>query len=201
MDIKNNSKGFLCVLKEKYFTFKGRLNRKPFLIRNLILFALSAFIRVLAFLVLTVNVNLTLYLFLPIVFLYVFFSWWASLSLTIRRLHDVGYSAKTVLFPLIFANIISIVWVVVGTILYSVNPSILEGGEVFLVIVGLCHFILFLFLLFKKGNKGTNRFGEDPLELEMKKFMEKFNIEYVEAEDLRNTDRYFEDKSDEDKKC
>ena len=48
MDIKNNSKGFLCVLKEKCFTFKGRLNRKPFLIRNLILFALSAFIRVLA---------------------------------------------------------------------------------------------------------------------------------------------------------
>ena len=105
------------------------------------------------------------------------------------------------LFPLIFANIISIVWVVVGTILYSVNSSILEGGEVFLVIVGLCNFILSLFLLFKKGNKGTNRFGEDPLELEMKKFMEKFNIEDVEAEDLRNNDRYFEDKSDEDKKC
>lgn len=177
----DTQKTILDTIKEKYLTFKGRLNRKPFLIRNLLLFALSMIMRVLSVLVIKSDIDAITLIFAIILLIYVVFTWWSSLSLTIRRLHDIGHSAKTLLLPLIFANVIAIAWVTYGTIIYETDASILDGGSVFLAIVTVFNFIFTLYLFFKKGTNGKNKYGDDPLTI---KFLEKFRE--IEINDIPN---------------
>lgn len=186
----DTNKSILNDLKENYLSFKGRLNRKPFFIRNMIIFAISLLMRAIAVFVLKTEYDFVAIVFAVILLVYVFFSWWASLSLTVRRLHDIGYSAKSVLPPLIFANIIGGIWVSYGTIVFVQNPSIFKGGSVFFTIVCIVNFIFTLYLFFRKGTTGENKYGEDPLEI---KFMQKFE-EINLAEDNKEVDLYESEK-------
>ncbi|MGX2949996.1 DUF805 domain-containing protein [Ursidibacter sp. B-7004-1] len=96
-------------------------------------------------------------------FIYAILTFFVSLSLTARRLHDLGRSGWWQLFicllPLLLLG---------GTF---VSLPILEEGapstpitsiNIMTLTAGLIHIIFFLMLLFKDGQKQANKYGESP---------------------------------------
>ncbi|PWM76590.1 MAG: hypothetical protein DBY32_10705 [Phascolarctobacterium sp.] len=140
--------------KQNYFCFKGRLNRKPFLMRLMMLGAISIFFVLIvinaephlkadpAHFATNVRKSLVFWVYyIPLII--------ASISLGVRRLHDLNLSGW---------------WMLLGTgaLLSSVNT----GNSAIDLAAAILFYIaqLFnLFLIFFRGTKGPNRFGEDPV--------------------------------------
>ena len=141
--------------KHDYFSFKGRLNRKPFLMRLMMLGAISIFFVLIVINAephlkedpahFATNVRKSLVLFwvyyIPLII--------ASISLGVRRLHDLNLSGW---------------WMLLGSgaLLSTVNT----GNTAIDLAAAILFYIaqLFnLFLIFFRGTKGPNRFGEDPV--------------------------------------
>ena len=78
-----------------------------------------------------------------------------SLAVGARRLHDIDKTGwwQALLYPIaVIGPIISIIFLVVGLVLVGVILLIVTVGAV----------ILFVYWFTKPGDKGPNRFGEDP---------------------------------------
>ena len=137
--------------KHDYFSFKGRLNRKPFLMR---LGAISIFFVLIvinaephlkedpAHFATNVRKSLVFWVYyIPLII--------ASISLGVRRLHDLNLNGW---------------WMLLGSgaLLSTVNT----GNTAIDLAAAILFYIaqLFnLFLIFFRGTKGPNRFGEDPV--------------------------------------
>lgn len=140
--------------KHDYFSFKGRLNRKPFLMRLMMLGAISIFFVLIvinaephlkedpAHFATNVRKSLVFWVYyIPLII--------ASISLGVRRLHDLNLSGW---------------WMLLGSgaLLSTVNT----GNTAIDLAAAILFYIaqLFnLFLIFFRGTKGPNRFGEDPV--------------------------------------
>lgn len=140
--------------KHDYFSFKGRLNRKPFLMRLMMLGAISIFFVLIvinaephlkedpAHFATNVRKSLVFWVYyIPLII--------ASISLGVRRLHDLNLSGW---------------WMFLGSgaLLSTVNT----GNTAIDLAAAILFYIaqLFnLFLIFFRGTKGPNRFGEDPV--------------------------------------
>ena len=125
------------IIKEEYFSFTGRLNRKPFIIRSAIV--------------------MVIYYALALIFSPIFLIIGAlpviasSLSLTIRRVHDLGYSGYAILIP------------VVPGILLTAFVDDIATGIMFSFIGSIINLGFLGYLIFKPGNVGENDYGLDPL--------------------------------------
>ncbi|CDB35535.1 putative uncharacterized protein [Phascolarctobacterium sp. CAG:266] len=140
--------------KHDYFSFKGRLNRKPFLMRLMMLGAISIFFVLIvinaephlkedpAHFATNVRKSLVFWVYyIPLII--------ASISLGVRRLHDLNLSGW---------------WMLLGSgaLLSTVNT----GNTAIDLAAAILFYIaqLFnLFLIFFRGTKWPNRFGEDPV--------------------------------------
>lgn len=154
--------------KHDYFSFKGRLNRKPFLMRLMMLGAISIFFVLIvinaephlkedpAHFATNVRKSLVFWVYyIPLII--------ASISLGVRRLHDLNLSGW---------------WMLLGSgaLLSTVNT----GNTAIDLAAAILFYIaqLFnLFLIFFRGTKGPNRFGEDPVPQEKKKTKEERRAE------------------------
>ncbi|WGE84824.1 DUF805 domain-containing protein [Actinobacillus equuli] len=95
-------------------------------------------------------------------YLYQFAIFIPSLSITTRRLHDLGWSGWWQLLPYMIVIILSIATV------FSLDQELgaISGAEYSLYFLTLasigCIWIFILFLILKDGQRFTNKYGEDP---------------------------------------
>lgn len=122
------------IIKEEYFSFTGRLNRKPFIVRSAIILVIYY---VLALIISPIIGALPLII--------------SSFSLTIRRLHDLGYSGYAVFVTIVPAVVLTAFVDDIATgLMLSFICSVINLG--------------FLgYLICKPGNIGENVYGLDPL--------------------------------------
>lgn len=147
-------------------SFKGRLNRKSFLI-----FYLEIGLAFLVFLILSVfedqsnAMRVTTFLFgLIIVFP---LGLLGVTTFPVKRLHDLNLSGKWFLIGVgILLSLDMILRIVEkippDTLQVNENTIALLEQTAFLFFIPL--FICWLVLCFKKGTKGTNKYGHDPLD-------------------------------------
>ena len=151
---------------KKYFSFRGRLNRKAFWLRNLALFGTALFIYFVAGLVFFTSPSglltsvgtdfpMTLVvirlLFIPLILVF----YVASFSLAARRLHDRNKSGWWLV------GYFLILVVVVGVIEdFGPDSNISLTAQLAGILTGLWYFINLGLL---KGTNGANKFGADPL--------------------------------------
>lgn len=125
------------IIKEEYFSFTGRLNRKPFIIRSAIVTFIYGFIMAMdSFTLMIIGI-------LPIIA--------SSLSLTIRRIHDLGYSGYAVFVP------------IVPVILLTSFVDDIATGLMLSLVCSVINLGFLGYLIFKPGNIGDNAYGSDPL--------------------------------------
>ena len=151
---------------EKFFSFSGRLNRKPFWLRTLALYAIVIGFAVLFFVLgsaggssdgvgalegLLEGAGLVVAILAGIAFIAFFIS---SLSLSVRRLHDRNKSGWWLLFFLFVPNIIQYVFALSG------DPTIALVGAVISFAISIWYLVEVGFL---RGTDGPNRYGDDPL--------------------------------------
>lgn len=156
-----NSKALML---KRYFSFSGRLNRKPYLIFIFLYLALMAVVLTLVLSMVMYQMSSSLGIFTIIVAayagafaLFVFFI--ASFPITARRFHDRNRSAWWLLLFYFFPSIL------MGTLAHSLSFD--ANSSVFGLILQLASgiFLLWVFieLCVLKGTSGPNRYGPDPL--------------------------------------
>ena len=157
---------------EKYLSFSGRLNRKPYWLRQLVLYAVLALVAVPlglavpeAFEFMFANAadfggvpdGVVYAVFALVVVLFVLFMW-VSFSIAVRRLHDRDKSAwwllPYVVLPILLdPELFALAGVPVGSGI----------GSALQIASGVISLVYFLELGFLRGTDGPNRFGPDPL--------------------------------------
>lgn len=157
---------------KKYFSYRGRLNRKPYILRSLVLFLifnlfLSLVIETLARALPSGGIVFNIFsAVLGLVYQV------ASFSLIARRLHDIDNGAESFI-KLSLGVGIGIFVIGLVCLLLSLLPipfiRVIMGGIITFVIgagwiFGLYILFVLICLLFRKGTTGPNRFGEDPLQ-------------------------------------
>ena len=139
-----NDASFKTAFKDNYFNFTGRLNRWPYIARNILLSSIVSFI----FGILFIPAQI---LFWPILF---------GLGY-----HDVGAG-------LIFVGLCGLALLVIGIFFMLCYISLYvkrchdlghSGWMVLLMLIPLINFCLILYLFFAKGTRGPNEYGEDPI--------------------------------------
>lgn len=97
-----------------------------------------------------------------LLYLYQFAIFIPSISVTTRRLHDLGWSGWWQLLPYVIVIILSIATV------FSLDQELgsisdVEYSLYFLTLASIgCIWIFILFLMLKDGQRFTNKYGEDP---------------------------------------
>lgn len=154
----------------KSFVFKGRARRKEYWSWMLFVALLAIVVSLILSVVVisspesTLGATALLYVFALVVF-------FPSLSVTFRRLHDIGRSGwwyggyyLVSLAVGVFAGLFS-----VASIATSVNDSdsiaSMLGGGIVMLVYGLAAFVYSIVLLvwsFTEGTRGPNKYGDDP---------------------------------------
>ena len=119
-------------LKEKFFSYNGRLNREPYILR-------------ITAVTLVYIADLTALLYID--------------TIPTRELTDFGFFLGIVLLIALIILAGSIFCLAIRR-LHDLDKS---GWWVLLSFVPIINFVLGLYLMFKKGMEGNNRFGSDPL--------------------------------------
>jgi uncharacterized membrane protein YhaH (DUF805 family) len=130
-------------LSEIYFSLNGRINRKTYWL-NYVLASIGFFIVLTLLAVLLQEVGAILFLIAMIPFI------WASIAVSVKRLHDVNLSGWWYLFPVI-PNIIAQLMLFSGS---SEGLHLLFSG-----IAGLANLALLILNGFIPGTKGRNDYG------------------------------------------
>lgn len=133
-------------LTKKYFQFSGRANRKEYIVFTVFFFLLCKFLELFVFsdLVNSDIRSMNFYeieSYIYIALFFVLFLFIPSLSITVRRLHDLNLNGWWVLFIYLL------------TMLYIIF---------FKQYVFLFGYIIDTPLLILKGTSGTNKYGEPP---------------------------------------
>ena len=156
---------------DTYFSFNGRLNRKPFIKRHIV----AIFIM----LILTIAIILPLYglehidkfnLSAPYFAILLIITWFYLANMN-RRFQDMNKSKKWMIFAgflyvfSIFVDIFTnLLYPIIGPIQMQGNLAILTFIAVLYSVTSLISFALFIFLCCKKGTVGPNKYGPDPLQ-------------------------------------
>ena len=156
------SPGFFSRLREKFFTFHGRLNRKPYILRSLVVMVVPVTLAIALFVVFAGGLRPQQeYLHKDLFWLHavlhsllIFLAIFAGLSLGVRRCHDLDKSGWMLLL---------------GAVPYI---NVFWG----------------LYLIFKRGTVGSNRYGDDPIRNDYDR------IEDIAEELQRQRDRNFDRK-------
>ena len=138
-----------------YFSFQGRLNRKPYWLMSLALLgvAIAAFV-VIA--LLAALLNLFWVLAAPVVIALI----WGSMSIATRRLHDRNKSAWWLLLYQGLPTVLGIL----RAVMMAQGGAASAGPANMLGFISFCISMWVLVDLgFLKGPSGANRFGDDPL--------------------------------------
>lgn len=147
----------------KAHTIHGRLNRARFFLwglgYNLLLGVVSTILGVL----LSFLGNVRATLAAVVQFAFNILSMVISIFLLIGRLHDLNWSGWMILVPVAFELVIA------GVMMWLLfTGQAVVGGPLFWIVWGIClAFVLFLY--FKRGTVGPNRFGPDPVDEPWKK--------------------------------
>ena len=130
---------------DSFFRTKGRLNRKGYMLRLVILLVLIFFCQIVMSQLANAQGNLryAVFFFLIAQFILVI----DNLFIAVRRFHDLNLSG----YWAIIIGVLSVTGVI--------SPSIE-------VLTGLTQLGITIFLISIKGSKGENKYGTDPLELE-----------------------------------
>jgi uncharacterized membrane protein YhaH (DUF805 family) len=137
---------FIRCFSKKYFQFKGRASRKEYLsfliFNSLLLFLMGVLI----------NISSSNIFIITLAGVYKLISIFPSISVTVRRVHDLNLSAW---------------WCTILIVLFSMLiPFIKISTNIIalcaLIILGISIFILSLFVIFKKGTDGVNDYGQPP---------------------------------------
>ena len=166
-------------IKQKFFSWEGRLNRKPYFQRWLIIFVLQIILNNVSYQFLArpgyliepnmsskEEILLAYFGVVPVVMLIALPLTVSCYMLIIRRLHDLNKSGW---WSAIFAAFgIFCFYVSYLTIEAAANNSLDSNKTIGLLLLAVlllfvicCIFSLYLF--FKKGTNGPNRYGSDPL--------------------------------------
>ena len=149
---------------QNYFSFKGRINRKPFWLRTLVLYVAIIVLMGLVYFAAGGPSLLTgesdifggVAIIGGIFFLVAIIAFYVSIfSLSVRRLHDRNKSGWWVLFVFIISAALGAV------------GEMLKGSDGVQIAVGLASLIISIWFLievgFRKGTIGANNYGPDPL--------------------------------------
>ena len=137
---------FIRCFSKKYFQFKGRASRKEYLsfliFNSLLLFLMGVLI----------NISSSNIFIITLAGVYKLISIFPSISVTVRRVHDLNLSAW---------------WCTILIVLFSMLiPFIKISANIIalcaLIILGISIVILSLFVIFKKGTDGVNDYGQPP---------------------------------------
>ena len=152
-------------LRGMYFSFHGRLNRKRYFWRALTVWAVFLAAGVGSIIAIGLFESLGLeFLMIPIILGMVIL--WiggmiAGISLQIRRMQDLGWRRGA-----IYGYVAAVIaWIFIEPLFSEVVKSDPYSiWSMLLLLLGLFFFIVGLVFLFKKGTKGPNTYGPDPLE-------------------------------------
>ncbi len=157
---------------KKYFSYRGRLNRKPYILRSLVLalifnLFLPLVIEMLARALLSGGIVFNIFSAVLGLAYQV-----ASFSLIARRLHDIDNGAESFITLSLGVGIgifvIGLICLLLSLLPIPFIRAIMGGIITFVIgagwIFGLYIFFVLIGLLFRKGTTGPNRFGEDPLQ-------------------------------------
>lgn len=154
---------FILALRN-IFNFKDRARRREygwFLVGNAvvgiffnILEAGSVFLGVNEITIIAVIVNLIITILLGI----------ASISVTARRLHDLGYSGWWQCLPLLIIIAIFAMAFITGMLFDSETGNMVISSiwSAIFLIFAFCMLCFYLWLIFKDGQRFENRYGKDP---------------------------------------
>ncbi len=165
------------------FSIKGRLNRKDYVLFNLVFLSLISLVVILRpvvenistslppiqtlsilplilLLIQTVLLALFLILLAAIIYILVACYIFGSISTTIKRLHDFNFSGWWLFFAFILFVILCLLELVMTGKLESAIDSFDE-----LITYNLFGSIFALLLIFKKGTVGKNKFGEGSIKV------------------------------------
>ena len=152
-------------LRGMYFSFHGRVNRKRYFWRALTVWAVFLAAGVGSIIAIGLFESLGLeFLMIPIILGRVIL--WiggmiAGISLQIRRMQDLGWRRGA-----IYGYVAAVIaWIFIEPLFSEVVKSDPDSiWSMLLLLLGLFLFIVGLVFLFKKGTKGPNTYGPDPLE-------------------------------------
>ena len=143
---------------KKFATVQGRANRAQYwysyasvIIVTLLLSILSA-IPFLGLIFALVSFLFSLAIIIP------------GITITARRLHDIGLSALWIIWygiAAFVAMILSYVVIILGGVMQSVGT--VYFGIFLLVVVLIAAAVVWIFFMAKKGDEGANKFGEAPV--------------------------------------
>lgn len=155
--------------KEKPFHFYGRMSRSDFWI-----FLLSSYV-LLAVTFFCYFIPYIGDLLIAVGFIYVFI---CQLSATVRRLHDINLKGYVVALPYIFLLIYFVMLIPVYAMYHDHADLIMNIAKGITAL----SYIALLALCLKQGNSGSNRFGTDPLDLniDQKDFINPDHLEVPE---------------------
>lgn len=125
-------------MKDNLFSWHGRINRKPYIIRALIIALVSVLLSTIAGAIAGQfrDREIKIVVYYTILLLDLPFMWVGVMN-GIKRIHDIGYSG----------------WYVILVIVISQIPVV---GPLVGIVFG-------IWLIFAKGMVGPNKFGADPL--------------------------------------
>lgn len=132
--------GFYYTFKQDLWSWEfwmspnGRRNRQPYILYSVVMWLLSGVLAALC------AIPVVGWIF-GLVLLY------ANVINVVKRLHDVDMSGW---------------WAIVPAVLAAVSLPVLGG--ILTIILGIINIGLWFYLLFKVGTKGSNQYGDDPLE-------------------------------------
>lgn len=150
---------FILAVKNT-FNYKGRARRREYGWFILINFLLQFTLQILAGVADLLGLTFLATGFSLVYALGTIFLWLTGLSLTARRLHDLGYSGWWQLGIPLIVIVLLIIAIIMGGSLGNDSGAILV---VILGSIGALFLLAFsLWLIFKDGQRFTNKYGEDP---------------------------------------
>ncbi len=138
------------VVFENYANFKGRARRSEywyFILMNLIISAITMIIDKLLGLQIGINSLYGLAVFIP------------SLSVSVRRLHDIGKSGWILLISYIVITLCA-AGLIVGMVTLGATSFSIWFVIPIIVMLAICIWMLILFVT--EGDDGKNKYGSDP---------------------------------------
>ena len=176
---------------KNYANFSGRASRKEFWTFVLFNFIIGFIVGLLQFLIELVGLPFMLafdMIFNPAIFITVpiniinfiwgLLIWIPSISISIRRLHDINRTGWWYLLPLPF-NIVFIISLIIGIAFFigAEQSYSSSDADMFFAFGGVTIIVAIIFIIFSvitnivllifyilKGTEGNNRFGADPLQ-------------------------------------